>query len=282
LTVSLTTGDRPNEGGSTYRQIAMICSSVLSLPPLLAAMTPRLMTAKRSTVMPISRNRISAATQTGSSPSAVRGMSAAPVSALSAIGSAILPKSVTRPRLRASCPSRKSVNDAAANAASAASRHAVPPWTRQTTNTGTRRIRTTVSMLAMLTSPTGAGASFAAESLASFTVARLRAGHQVGSCRLHHLSDHQVARCQWPVGEQRRRPVHVRRLVRGAALVPAVADDLLDEHLDGLPHPVGRALGHDLLGEPGELAHPAAHLVRVELVRVVEAGRLGAVLVGVA
>ena len=75
-------------------------------------------------------------TQPGSSPSADRVISAAPVSALSAIGSAILPKSVTRPRLRASCPSRKSVNDAPTNAASAASRHAVPPWTRQTHEDG--------------------------------------------------------------------------------------------------------------------------------------------------
>ena len=57
---------------------------------------------------------------------------------------------------------------------------------------------------------------------------------------------------------------------------------LLDEHLDRLAHPVGRALRHDLLGEAGELADPAVHLVLVELVRVVEAGRLGAVLVGVA
>ena len=176
-------------------------------------------------------------TQPGSSPSADRVMSAAPVSALSAIGSAILPKSVTSPRLRASCPSRKSVNDAATNAASAASRHAVPPWTRQTTNTGTSKMRTTVSTLAMLTSPGGAGAAFVAESLASFTVARLRAGHQVGSYRLHHRSGHQVARGQWPVGEQRRRPVHVRCLVRGAALVAAVADDLLNEHLDASRQP---------------------------------------------
>ena len=108
-------------------QIAMICSSVFSLPPWLAAMTPRLMTAKRSAVMPSSRARISPVTHQGSSPSADSVISAAPVSALSAIGSAILPKSVTRPRLRASWPSRKSVNDAPPNAASAPSRQPVPP-----------------------------------------------------------------------------------------------------------------------------------------------------------
>ena len=66
-------------------------------------------------------------TQPGSSPSTDSVISAAPVSALSAIGSAILPKSVTRPRLRASCPSRKSVSDAPPNAARAASRQPVPP-----------------------------------------------------------------------------------------------------------------------------------------------------------
>ena len=48
MTTSLTTAGGPSDAGSTYRQIAMICSSVLSLPPWLAAMTPRLMTAKRS------------------------------------------------------------------------------------------------------------------------------------------------------------------------------------------------------------------------------------------
>ena len=96
-------------------------------------------------------------TQPGSSPRADRVISAAPVSALSAIGSAILPKSVTRPRLRASWPSRKSVSDAPPNAASAPSRQPVPPWNEADDEDGDQEIRTTVSMLATLTMPTGGG-----------------------------------------------------------------------------------------------------------------------------
>ena len=39
-TCSMITGGL-SDGGSTYRQIAAIWSTVLSLPPVLAAMTPR-------------------------------------------------------------------------------------------------------------------------------------------------------------------------------------------------------------------------------------------------
>jgi hypothetical protein len=63
---------------------------------------------------------MSAVTQTGSSPITDKVISAAPVSALSAIGSAIFPKSVTSPRRRASSPSSRSVSDAPPNAARAA------------------------------------------------------------------------------------------------------------------------------------------------------------------
>src|SRR6185437_88161 len=211
------------------------------------------------------------------------------------IGSAILPKSVTRPRLRASCPSRKSVNDAPRNAASAPSRQPVPPWTRQNTKIGIRKIRTTVRMLATLTMPTGGGAGDGTgtarggtapcsppEPCTSFTVTGLRAGDQVGADGFHHLGGHQVARGKWPAGEQRRRPVHVRRLVRGAALVAAGARHLLDEYLDRLANPVGGALRHDLLGKAGELADPAGHLVLVDLDVVGISRGLGAVLVRVA
>src|SRR6185312_9478583 len=272
MAISLTNAGRPSDGGSRYRQIAMICSSVFSLPPWLAAITPRLSTAKRSAVMPNSRARIRPVTHQGSSPITDRVISAAPVSALSAIGSAILPKSVTRPRLRASCPSRKSVADAPQNAASAANRQPVPPCTRQNTKTGTRKILTTVSTLATLTRPTGAGAGTAAPRGlgpdASFTtVTGSRASDQIGAHGLHHPCGHEVAGSERTVGEQRRRPVHVRCLVRGAALVPAVAA-LFDQHR--------------LLDEAGELADPAGHLVLVKLDAVGERRGLGAVLVGVA
>ena len=54
-------------------------------------------TANRSTVTPISRTRISTVTHHGSSPSIDRPISAAPISVLSAIGSANLPNSVSMP-----------------------------------------------------------------------------------------------------------------------------------------------------------------------------------------
>ena len=58
-----------------------------------------------------------------SSSSSDRPTRAAPISALSAIGSAILPKSVTSPCLRASSPSMRSVIEATAKATNAAIRH---------------------------------------------------------------------------------------------------------------------------------------------------------------
>ena len=84
-----------------------------------------------------------------------RVISAAPVRALSAIGSAILPKSVTRPRLRASRPSRKSVAEATQNSTNATTRQPVVSAARQTTNSGTSTMRATVNMLATLTRLTG-------------------------------------------------------------------------------------------------------------------------------
>ena len=81
--------------GRMYRPIAMICTNVLALPPGLAAMTPYLITANRSSVTPISRIRMIRVTHQARSPSMDSPIRADPVNALSAIGSAILPKSVT-------------------------------------------------------------------------------------------------------------------------------------------------------------------------------------------
>src|SRR5262245_12620639 len=150
ITTSRTTAGGP---GSTYSAIATTCSSVFSLPPRLAAITPRRMTQNRSSVTEISLARITTVTHQASSPRADRVTSAAPVSALSAIGSAILPKSVIRPRLRASRPSSRSVTDATPNTTNAATRQPVPPASRQATKTGTSTRRSTVSALAALTSP---------------------------------------------------------------------------------------------------------------------------------
>src|SRR5580693_6536563 len=302
MTTSRTQAGGLSEAGSMYRQIAATCSSVFSLPPWLAAITPRLITTNRSTVTPTSRIRISAVTQPGSSPSTDRLISAAPVSVLSAIGSAILPKSVTSPRLRASRPSSRSVTDATTNAASAASRHPAPPANKHTTNTGTSRMRTTVSALAMFASPgggglvplgggrgelgglvpLGGGLPWPGVSAGVALTAVSGARDEVGSRGLGHAGDHQVAGRQRAVRFQGGRPIHVRGLVRGAALVPAVAEHLLHQNFDRLAHPVRGALRHDLLGEAGEVADPAGDLILVHLVRRGEGGGLGAVLVGVA
>ncbi len=59
-------------------------------------------------------------THQGSSPSTESMTSAAPVSTLSAMGSRSLPRSVTRLRLRAMCPSTPSVAIATMNSAAAA------------------------------------------------------------------------------------------------------------------------------------------------------------------
>src|SRR5258708_21492872 len=118
-------------------------------------MTPREMTQKRRPVTASSRNRISPVTHHGSSPRDDSTTSADPVSALSAIGSAILPKSVIRLRRRASSPSRKSVAEARPNVTQAATRRTSPPDTRRNTNKGTRPRRRTVSAFAILIRPGG-------------------------------------------------------------------------------------------------------------------------------
>ena len=79
------------------RPIATAWTSVLSLPPRLAGMTPWRSTANRSTVTPISRTMITTVTHHGRSPSIDSPIRAAPISALSAIGSASLPNSVSIP-----------------------------------------------------------------------------------------------------------------------------------------------------------------------------------------
>ena len=75
-------------------------------------------------------------THHGSSPSADSVISAEPVSALSAIGSAILPKSVISPLRLASWPSSRSVTEATAKTTNATIRQPVPPASRKATKIG--------------------------------------------------------------------------------------------------------------------------------------------------
>src|SRR6202050_2071990 len=61
-----------SEAGSTYRQMAMTWRRVFSLPPRLAAITPRRITQNRSAVTPSSPNMITPVTHQGRSPRAGR------------------------------------------------------------------------------------------------------------------------------------------------------------------------------------------------------------------
>ncbi len=120
-------------------------------------MTPRYSTANRSTVMPISRVKITAGTHQGRSPSIHNPINAAPIRALSAIGSARVPNAVTMPRLRASAPSSRSVSTATTKIANAVSRQAgscPSPTNSASRKMGTSTSRSTVSMLATLATRT--------------------------------------------------------------------------------------------------------------------------------
>jgi len=78
------------------------CRTVFSFPPEDAGITaPRRTMTNRSSVTPNSRTMITIVTHHGTVPSIERSTSAVIVRALSAMGSAILPKSVTSPRDRA-------------------------------------------------------------------------------------------------------------------------------------------------------------------------------------
>ena len=85
------------DSGRMNKPIATPCTRVFSLPPRLAGMTPRRSTANRRTVTPISRTMMTTVTHHGRSPSIDSPISAAPMSALSAMGSASVPNSVTIP-----------------------------------------------------------------------------------------------------------------------------------------------------------------------------------------
>src|SRR6266536_3910740 len=153
--------------GHRYQEIAAICSAVLTFPPRLAGITPRRITQNRSTVMPISRTRISTVTHQGSWPYQDSSTRAVPVSALSAIGSATLPNEVTRSQDRATQPSTKSVADATTNTTQAAIRRCgctMPEATVSAKNTGTSPSRSAVSALAGLTTGTLGRAGLAAGS----------------------------------------------------------------------------------------------------------------------
>src|SRR5580704_12217931 len=265
-------------------------------------MTPCDMTQNRRPVTPTSRNRITPVTHQGSSPRDDSTISAEPVSALSAIGSAILPKSVIRPRRRAISPSRKSVAEATPKVTQAAIRAASPPASSSTTNTGTRHRRATVRTFATLirlgvgTPPAPAPRSSAASVSGRLnaarasprphgptTICRRAVGylrHQIGTLGAgHHGPDH-VAGGQRAARQHLGGAVDLRGLVRGAPAIAPLAGRFLDEDIDGLAQPLGSPLRHELVGEVGQLLDPPGDLVAGQLPG--QRRSLGAVLVGVA
>ena len=230
----------------------MVWTNVLALPPRLAGIIPWRSTQNRSSVTPISRPMITTVTHHGTRPSTDSPISAAPVSALSAIGSAIVPNAVTRPRRRASSPSSRSVSAATANTPNAASRQPVfvPSSTNSATrNTGTSSSRTTVSTLAMFSSGGGpAGAD--GTRCPRVTRGRPRRGERRCGAAAHAARRRRSAPSV-PI-DDRRAPGR-RRLEPGAALEHALAVDLgglvrgpagalevlvlgrLDQHLTSVP-----------------------------------------------
>src|SRR5262249_40623768 len=218
---------QPSCTGKMYSPIATICSTVLILPPLLAGMTPCRITQKRSAVTPTSRTRITPVTHHGSSPRAESVMRAEPVSALSAIGSAILPKSGTTPRPRPSGPPSRSETEATRKTKNATIRENVPSATRNATKTGTSTSRSTVSAFGRLTSLGWAG-----ELLASALVNGLRlpgtaacllidqTGREVHTVRARYPHHRGVTNGQRPMRDPLGGAVHLGCLVRGPPDIP--------------------------------------------------------------
>src|SRR3954447_5863856 len=111
------------------------------------------MTQKRNAVTPHSRARMTIVTHHGSRSYADSRISAVPVSALSAIGSATLPNEVTSDHFRAIQPSTKSVAEATQKTRQAGIRAPVPPTPEaiaRAPKTGTSTIRSTVRTFAGL------------------------------------------------------------------------------------------------------------------------------------
>ena len=105
-------------------------------------------------------------------------------------------------------------------------------------------------------------------------------GHQVHPVTLGNPGGDQLADGRPGHAAHGRGPVHFRRLVGRPAEISPAAEILLQEHLDHLADAVRGPLGHQLVGQPGQVVHPPGDLGRIEL--GAQGGRLGALLVGVA
>src|SRR5699024_7508066 len=151
-------GDHHTSKGIRQKVIAMVWTMVLALPARFAGSAPYFRIVNRMTVMPISRTRIRMVIHHGTYSHTESMISAAPVIALSAMGSMIFPKSVIRFRLRARWPSAKSVIIASTNTPATSRRPGTESASSaaRTTSSGTIAHRTTVRMLAMFQSGTSA------------------------------------------------------------------------------------------------------------------------------
>ena len=209
------------------------------------------------------------------SPTIERPMKAIPVMALSAIGSAILPKSVIRLCLRARSPSILSVIIATAKIPNAIQRHITespPSWSSAQPKAGTMAMRSTVRMLAMFQLDT-----WLCSVVIRGSLPRSRSTPSVASHRRGDEVTHAGA-----VGTgQQCRTVHLGALVGGASLDLAVLHRL-HEHDHLLADALLGPLGVELLDQGGDVLGAGADLVLVQLEVIDEAGGLGAVLVGVA
>ena len=124
--------------------------NIFILPPRPAAMTAFFTTVMRTAVMASSRPIMTAVTHHHRWPCHDSRMRAAETRALSARESAIFPKSVMRPRLRARYPSALSVAAASAKTNHASADRTGVSLQYTATNTGTRMSRRTVKTLATL------------------------------------------------------------------------------------------------------------------------------------
>src|SRR5918993_3155522 len=230
--------------------MATDCTKVLYFPPRLAGITPCRITQNRSSVTPTSRTRITMVTHHGSSSRIDSPTRAVPVSALSAIGSASLPTSVTSPRRRARSPSTRSVREATANTANAVNRQpslSPPSWNSAAANTGTSSSRSRVSPLATFATRTVRGGVAAGSgTTAPIGSGPARAGELDRPDRVHGRLVHRGEIDAGAAGDggpdqvadpralrqagQRGAAVHLRRLVRGPALRLGAVDGL-HQHL---------------------------------------------------
>jgi hypothetical protein len=148
---------RGTENGGQFmisRATAMTSAVMVALPKSLAWITTFWDAAiPRSPVMARSRPTISTTIQAGTRPTCTKEIRLAEIRSLSATGSRSFPRVVTWRMLRAMRPSSQSVRTAARNTTAAVRLYGRGTTIRNTTRTGTRKIRTRLSAFGRFTRP---------------------------------------------------------------------------------------------------------------------------------